>query len=56
MGPCQGRLCGLTVSEIIAGERGVPVAEVGYYRIRSPIKPIVLGELAELKTSEASGV
>jgi NADPH-dependent 2,4-dienoyl-CoA reductase/sulfur reductase-like enzyme len=56
MGPCQGRLCGLTVSEIIAGERGVPVAEVGYYRIRPPIKPIVLGELAELKTSEASGV
>ena len=55
MGPCQGRLCGLTVSEIIAGERGVPVAEVGYYRIRPPIKPIVLGELAALDTSEGSG-
>jgi NAD(P)H-nitrite reductase large subunit len=55
MGPCQGRLCGLTVSEIIAAERGVPVAEVGYYRIRPPIKPIVLGELAELKMGEASG-
>lgn len=48
MGPCQGRLCGLTVSEIIAAERGVPVAEVGYYRIRPPIKPIFLGELAAL--------
>ena len=46
MGPCQGRMCGLTVSEIIAGERGLPVAEVGYYRIRPPIKPITLGELA----------
>ena len=45
----------LTVSEIIAAERGVPVAEVGYYRIRPPIKPIVLGELAELQTGEASG-
>ncbi len=54
MGPCQGRLCGLTVSEIIAAERGVPVAEVGYYRIRPPIKPIVLGELAALNTGEAS--
>lgn len=48
MGPCQGRLCGLTVSEIIAATRGVPVAEVGYYRIRPPIKPISLGDLASL--------
>lgn len=48
MGPCQGRLCGLTVSEIIAAERGVSVAEVGYYRIRPPLKPITIGELAAL--------
>lgn len=46
MGPCQGRLCGLTVSEIIAAARGKPVAETGYYRIRPPIKPVTLGELA----------
>ncbi|MDF3884546.1 NAD(P)/FAD-dependent oxidoreductase [Cupriavidus basilensis] len=46
MGPCQGRLCGLTVTEIIAQARGVPPQEVGYYRIRPPIKPITLGELA----------
>lgn len=48
MGPCQGRLCGLTVVELIAECRGVPVPEVGYYRIRSPIKPITVGELAKL--------
>lgn len=48
MGPCQGRLCGLTTVEIIAQCRGVPVAEVGYYRIRSPIKPVTLGDLATL--------
>ena len=48
MGPCQGRLCGLTVSEIIAAERGKTVAETGYYRIRPPIKPVTLGELAGL--------
>jgi len=47
MGPCQGRLCGLTVTELIAQARGVPAAEVGYYRIRPPIKPVTLGELAE---------
>ena len=48
MGPCQGRLCGLTVAEIIAAERGKTVAETGYYRIRPPIKPVTLGELAGL--------
>jgi len=49
MGPCQGRLCGLTVVELIAESRGVPVSEVGYYRIRSPIRPVTVGELARLE-------
>jgi NADPH-dependent 2,4-dienoyl-CoA reductase/sulfur reductase-like enzyme len=54
MGPCQGRLCGLTVSELIARERKVTPGEVGYYRQRFPIKPIPLGELAALpQTDEA---
>ncbi len=48
MGPCQGRYCGLTVSEIIAKERTAPMQEVGYYRIRPPIKPIMLADLAAL--------
>ncbi len=47
MGACQGRFCGLTVSQIIAAERGATMDEVGYYRIRPPIKPIELGALAE---------
>lgn len=46
MGPCQGRLCGLSVTEIIAEQRKVPAAEVGYYRIRSPLKPITLAQLS----------
>lgn len=46
MGPCQGRLCGLTVTELIAQGRGVSAQEVGYYRIRPPLKPVTLGELA----------
>ena len=46
MGPCQGRLCGLTVTELLAESRGVSPAEIGYYRIRPPIKPVTLGELA----------
>lgn len=48
MGPCQGRLCGITVAELIAESRGVPIGEVGYYRIRPPIKPVTLGDLAQL--------
>jgi NADPH-dependent 2,4-dienoyl-CoA reductase/sulfur reductase-like enzyme len=54
MGPCQGRLCGLTVTELIASERGTSPADVGYYRLRFPIKPITLAELASLPQTEAS--
>lgn len=46
MGPCRGRQCGLTVTELIAEARGVSPAQVGYYRIRPPIKPVTLWELA----------
>ncbi|MGF6641640.1 FAD-dependent oxidoreductase [Paraburkholderia sp. MM6662-R1] len=48
MGPCQGRLCGLTVTEIIARERHVSPEVAGYYRIRPPIKPLTLGQLAAI--------
>ena len=54
MGPCQGRLCGLTVTEVIADARGVSPGEVGYYRIRPPVKPITVAELAALPKSEAA--
>lgn len=54
MGPCQGRLCGLTVTELIATSRGVPPADVGYYRLRPPIKPITLEELASLPTTDGA--
>lgn len=48
MGPCQGRLCGLTVTETIAAARGLSPDATGYYRIRPPIKPLTLDELAAL--------
>jgi NADPH-dependent 2,4-dienoyl-CoA reductase/sulfur reductase-like enzyme len=54
MGPCQGRMCGLTVTELIAHERGVSPAEVGGYRLRPPFKPITVGEIASLPTTEAA--
>ncbi|HFL7943116.1 TPA: FAD-dependent oxidoreductase [Pseudomonas putida] len=49
MGPCQGRQCGLAVTQILADARQVPPSEVGYYRIRPPMKPITLAELANEK-------
>ncbi|MCV6547307.1 MAG: FAD-dependent oxidoreductase [Cohaesibacter sp.] len=48
MGPCQGRYCGLVVSDILAHETGLSQQEVGSYRIRAPIKPVSIGELASL--------
>ncbi len=48
MGPCQGRFCGLTVSEIFAAERKLPVPEVGHYRLRPPVRVLRLDELAKL--------
>ena len=54
MGPCQGRMCGLTVVDLIADARGVHPRDVGYYRLRFPIKPLTLGEFATLPQTEAS--
>jgi NADPH-dependent 2,4-dienoyl-CoA reductase/sulfur reductase-like enzyme len=48
MGPCQGRLCGPTVSAVMADTLGRPIAEIGAYRPRAPYKPITLGALAGL--------
>lgn len=52
MGPCQGRMCASTVTEIMAEERGVSPAEIGTYRLRFPIKPLRLAELAALPQTE----
>ncbi|MER9351567.1 FAD-dependent oxidoreductase [Mesorhizobium sp. M0227] len=48
MGPCQGRLCAATVTEIMAAEKGMNPREIGTYRLRSPVKPVRLAELAAL--------
>ncbi|ACD20836.1 FAD/NAD(P)-dependent oxidoreductase [Paraburkholderia phytofirmans] len=54
MGPCQGRQCGYTVSNLIAATQHKPVREVGFYRVRPPLKPLTLDELASLDISENS--
>lgn len=52
MGPCQGRQCGYTIASIVAAEQQIAVEDVGFYRIRPPLKPITLGELASLDVQE----
>lgn len=48
MGPCQGRYCGLSVTNLLAKAHSTSANDIGYYRIRPPLKPITLGELASL--------
>ena len=59
MGPCMGRKCALTVSQLMAQVHGVSVEEMGHYRIRPPIRPITVGQLADMplrqETVESTG-
>jgi len=52
MGPCQGRFCGLTVTELMAQAQRRRPADVGALRARFPVKPVTLGELASLPVGE----
>ncbi|RYH11626.1 NAD(P)/FAD-dependent oxidoreductase [Tropicimonas sp. IMCC6043] len=52
MGPCQGRYCGLTVTAILSEANGQTPDETGYFRIRPPLKPVTLGELAAMETPQ----
>jgi NADPH-dependent 2,4-dienoyl-CoA reductase/sulfur reductase-like enzyme len=52
MGPCQGRQCGYTVASIVASTQGCNVSEVGFYRVRPPLKPVTVGELASMNIEE----
>ncbi len=48
MGSCQGRFCGLIVSEMMADTTQHPIEKVGYFRLRAPLKPLPLTELANM--------
>ncbi|MFX7548823.1 FAD/NAD(P)-binding oxidoreductase, partial [Acinetobacter baumannii] len=52
MGPCQGRMCGLTVTQMLAQALHKSPEEVGAYHIRTPLKPIALASLAALADTE----
>jgi bacterioferritin-associated ferredoxin len=46
MGPCQGRICADMTAAIIAQSKGKKVGEVEPMRVRMPISPVTLGEMA----------
>ena len=48
MGRCQGRMCGLTIQQMIADNNNLPEKDIGYFRLRPPIRPLTVGELASL--------
>jgi len=51
MGQCQGRFCGITVTELVARQCKVSPHAAGYFRLRWPVKPITLAELASVSSS-----
>lgn len=55
MGPCQGRVCGLSVTQILADKLGKLPDQVGAYHIRTPLKPIPLASLASMSNKTPSG-
>jgi NADPH-dependent 2,4-dienoyl-CoA reductase/sulfur reductase-like enzyme len=52
MGPCQGRQCNDSVSQLLAAATGKGIEEMGAYRIRPPVKPLTLAALAGLNGVE----
>ncbi len=52
MGPCQGRQCAAPVSHVVAAAIGRSPEESGQYRVRPPVNPLTLGQLAALYPDE----
>ncbi|RYE40632.1 MAG: FAD-binding protein [Hyphomicrobiales bacterium] len=52
MGPCQGRVCGNVVSQILSERLKSPMNDVGAYRVRAPLKPLPLQAIANFSNSD----
>jgi hypothetical protein len=49
MGLCQGRMCALTLAEVIADYRKDYFNDLDFFRIRPPVKPISFEQLSNLQ-------
>lgn len=54
MGPCQGRMCGPALAEIVAAELDSSPERVGLLNVRPPLKPIPFGEIAGMELDDSS--
>ncbi len=48
MGPCQGRMCGAALAEIVAGELELEACDLRPLNIRPPVRNLSLAELSEV--------
>ena len=44
MGPCQGRMCGSTISQILSKYKNIEINKIQQFRIVAPIKPVRLNQ------------
>lgn len=54
MGPCQGRMCGPALAEVVGQELSRGPDRVGRLSIRPPLKGVSLGEIAEMELMNMS--
>lgn len=52
MGPCQGRQCAPAVAHIVAAENQRSVSDYTPFRVRPPIRPLSIAQLADLERAE----
>ncbi|MDJ0677331.1 MAG: FAD/NAD(P)-binding oxidoreductase [Calothrix sp. MO_167.B42] len=55
MGPCQGRQCASAVAHIVAAENKRPVSDYTPFRVRPPIRPLSIAQLANLGGQRIEG-
>ena len=49
MGPCQGRQCAQSTAHIVAATRQLPAGAFAPFRVRPPIRPLSIEQLANLE-------
>lgn len=52
MGPCQGRMCAVTIAALTAEAQRRPSGQVELMRVRMPISPITVGEMSHLNETD----
>ena len=52
MGPCQARMCGATIAEMVAACCDLDIKQVGTLRVRPPLQPLSIEQLANMEFGE----